>query len=69
MLDLVNDAALQRLAYEAVKVAVAAGLKGNVAFAALTDALKSEGRELADTVKDTLVQNAYLVFKNGDGKW
>lgn len=68
VLALVNDAALQRLAYEAVKVAAAAGLKGNAAFdaafAALTDALKSEGRELADTVKDTLVQNVYLVFKN-----
>lgn len=69
MLDLVNDAALQRLAYEAVKVAAAAGLKGNAAFdaafAALTDKLKAEGREFADTVKDTLAQNAYPVFKNG----
>lgn len=68
VLALVNDAALQRLAYEAVKAAAEAGLKGNAAFdaafAALTERLKAEGRELADNVKDTLVQNAYLVFKN-----
>ncbi len=68
VLALVNDAALQRLAYEAVKAAAEAGLKGNAAFdaafAALSDRLKAEGRELADNVKDTLVQNAYLVFKN-----
>ena len=56
-------------AYEAVKAAAEAGLKGNAAFdaafAALTDRLKAAGRELADNVKDTLIQNAYLVFKNG----
>ena len=67
-LDLLNDAELQHLAYDSVKAAAEAGLKGNAAFdaafAALTDRLKAEGRELADNVKDTLIQNAYCVFKN-----
>ena len=68
VLDLLNDPTLQHLAYASVKAAAEAGLKGNAAFdaafAALTTKLKSEGRELADNVKDTLVQNAYLVFRN-----
>ena len=68
VLDLLNDAELQHLAYESVKAAAEAGLKGNAAFdaafEALTDKLRSEGRELADNVKDTLIQNAYCVLKN-----
>lgn len=68
VLDLLNDAELQHLAYDSVKAAAQNGLKGNdafnAAFAALTDRLKAEGRELADNVKDTLIQNAYCVFKN-----
>lgn len=68
VLALVNDAALQHLAYDSVKAAAQNGLKGNAAFdaafAALTVKLRAEGRELADNVKDTLIQNAYCVFKN-----
>ena len=68
VLDLLNDAELQRLAYDSVKAAAENGLKGNdafdAAFEALTVKLRSEGRELADNVKDTLIQNAYCVFKN-----
>ena len=51
-----------------VKAAAQNGLKGNeafdAAFEALTVKLRSEGRELADNVKDTLIQNAYCVLKN-----
>lgn len=68
VLDLLNDAELQHLAYDSVKAAAQNGLKGNAAFdaafAALSDRLKAEGRELADNVKDTLIQNAYCVLKN-----
>lgn len=68
VLDLINDPDLQHKALAAVKAAADAGLKGNEAFDAafksFTDALKQEGRELADNVKDTLIQNAYCVFKN-----
>ena len=68
VLDLLNDAELQHLAYESVKAAAQNGLKGNeafdAAFEALTVKLRSEGRELADNVKDTLIQNAYCVLKN-----
>ena len=68
VLDLLNDAELQHLAYDSVKAAAENGLKGNAAFdaafEALTVKLRSEGRELADNVKDTLIQNAYCVFRN-----
>lgn len=68
VLELINDPDLQHKALAAVQAAAAAGLKGNeafdAAFAALTAELKQEGRELADNVKDTLIQNAYCVFKN-----
>ena len=68
VLDLINDAELQHLAYESVKAAAQNGLKGNAAFdaafEALTVKLRAEGRELADNVKDTLIQNAYCVLKN-----
>ena len=68
VLDLLNDAELQHLAYESVKAAAQNGLKGNeafdAAFEALTVKLRAEGRELADNVKDTLIQNAYCVLKN-----
>ena len=68
VLDLLNDPELQHLAYESVKAAAQNGLKGNeafdAAFEALTVKLRAEGRELADNVKDTLIQNAYCVFKN-----
>ena len=68
ILDLLNDAELQHLAYDSVKAAAENGLKGNdafdAAFEALTVKLRSEGRELADNVKDTLIQNAYCVLKN-----
>ncbi len=68
VLDLINDKELQQKAYAAVKAAAEGGLKGNVAFdaavAELSAELKTEGRELATNVKDTLVQNAYCVFRN-----
>ena len=68
VLDLLNDAELHHLAYESVKAAAQNGLKGNeafdAAFEALTVKLRAEGRELADNVKDTLIQNAYCVLKN-----
>ena len=68
VLDLLNDAELQQKALTAVKVAAASGLKGNAAFDLALDELKAElkaeGRELADNLQDTLIQNAYCVFKN-----
>lgn len=68
VLDLINDATLQHAALEAVKAAAADGLKGNEAFdaalAKLSAALRAEGRDLATHVKDTLIQNAYCVFRN-----
>ncbi len=68
VLDLINDAELQQKALAAVKAAAENGLKGNAAFDAafnaLTAELKAEGKELATNVTDTLIQNAYCVFKN-----
>ncbi len=68
VLDLINDKELQHKAYVAVKAAAEGGLKGNAAFdaavAELTAELKAEGRELATNIKDTLVQNAYCVWRN-----
>lgn len=68
VLDLINDAELQHKALAAVKAAAAGGLKGNdafdAAFNALTAELKAEGKELATNIRDTLIQNAYCVFKN-----
>lgn len=70
VLDLINDKELQHLAYASVKAAAENGLKGNEAFDvavdALTEALRKEGRELATNVKDTLIQNAYLVLRNAE---
>lgn len=68
VLDLLNDAQLQHLAYESVKAAAEGGLKGNEAFDAalegLTTKLKSSGQELSTSLRETLVQNAYIVWKN-----
>ena len=68
VLDLLNDADLQKKALTAVTAAAQGGLKGNAAFDFafddLTAELRLEGRELADNIKDTLIQNAYCVFKN-----
>lgn len=68
VLDLLNNAELQHLAYESVKAAAEGGLKGNEAFAAalegLTTKLKSAGQELSTSLRETLVQNAYIVWKN-----
>ena len=68
VLDLLNDAELQQKALTAVKVAAASGLRGSdafdVALRELSAELRAEGRELAGNVKDTLIQNAYCVFKN-----
>ena len=68
VLDLLNDAKLQHLAYESVKAAAEGGLKGNEAFDAalegLTTKLKSAGQELSTSLRETLVQNAYIVWKN-----
>ena len=68
VLDLINDADLQHKALAAVQAAADAGLKGNeafdAAFNALAAELKAEGKELATNVTDTLIQNAYCVFKN-----
>jgi translation elongation factor EF-Tu-like GTPase len=68
VLDLLNDAELQHKALQAVQAAAEGGLKGNKAFqkavASLTEELRKEGRELADNLKHTLIQNAYSVMKN-----
>ena len=68
VLELINDPDLQHKALAAVKAAAAGGLKGNdafdAAFNALTAELKAEGKELATNIRDTLIQNAYCVFKN-----
>ena len=68
VLDPLNDAQLQHLAYESVKAAAEGGLKGNEAFDAalegLTTKLKSAGQELSTSLRETLVQNAYIVWKN-----
>ncbi len=68
VLDVLNDAELQHLAYESVKAAADGGLKGNEAFDAalegLTTKLKSAGQELSTSIRETLVQNAYIVWKN-----
>lgn len=68
VLDTLNDAELQHLAYAAVKAAAENGLKGNEAFdvalSALTVKLRQEGRELSTSLRETLVQNAYVVFRH-----
>ena len=68
VLDILNDAELQHLAYDAVEAAADNGLKGNDAFDAalhgLTTKLRSQGQELKTSVKETLIQNAYIVFKH-----
>ncbi len=68
VLDLINDPDLQHKALAAVQAAAAGGLKGNeafdAAFAALTAELRAEGKELATNIRDTLIQNAYCVFRN-----
>lgn len=68
VLDLINDPDLQQKALAAVQAAAAGGLKGNdafdAAFDALTAELRAEGKELATNIRDTLIQNAYCVFKN-----
>ena len=70
VLDIINDAQNQTLAFEAVKQAAIGGLKGNeafdAAFNALSDKLIADGKELSDSIKDTLVQNAYVVFKHSE---
>ena len=59
---------IDELAAHRAPAAAAGGLKGNAAFDAAFDALtaelKAEGKELATNVKDTLIQNAYCVFRN-----
>ena len=68
VLDTLNDPELQHLAYAAVKAAAENGLKGNEAFdvalSALTVKLRQEGRELSTSLRETLVQNAYVVFRH-----
>lgn len=68
VLALINDAALQQKALAAVKAAAENGLKGNAAFdaalAGFTAVLKAEGRKLSTSIRETLVQNAYIVFKH-----
>lgn len=70
VLDILNNETLQQQALAAVKAAAAGGLKGNDAFedaaAHLRVTLAAEGRELKTNLIDTLIQNAYCVFKNGE---
>lgn len=67
--DFVNDKALQAAALAAVKAAAGKALKGDDAWGAargvLLDQLKVTGRTVADNWVDTLLQNAYFAFKNG----
>jgi len=67
--DFINDKALQAGALAAVKAAAGKALKGDDAWTAargvLLDQLKVTGQTVADNWIDTLLQNAYFAFKNG----
>jgi predicted ribonuclease toxin of YeeF-YezG toxin-antitoxin module len=67
--DFINDKALQAAALAAVKAAAGKALKGDDAWTAargvLLDQLKVTGQTVADNWVDTLLQNAYFAFKNG----
>lgn len=67
--DFINDKALQAAALAAVKAAAGKALKGDDAWASarevLLDQIKVTGRSVADNWVDTLLQNAYFAFKNG----
>lgn len=65
--DIINDAAVQEAAKEAVKAAATKGLKNNEA---LDDAVKTlkeagiaAGQDAANTILKTVVQNAYCAIK------
>ena len=67
----VNNARLQNIAFEAVRVAAAAGLKGGdartEAFRQCKTLCLSIGVELADRLIDTLIQVAYMRFRDVEG--
>lgn len=63
----VNNKRLQQLAFDAAKAAAEMGLKGGEAREAALKRLKSSlaeiGLELADRLVDTLLQVAYMQFR------
>lgn len=63
-----NNGQLQELAWEAVKTAAEAGLKGGEARTEAVkrckEALSAIGVELADRLVDTLVQIVYMQFRD-----
>jgi hypothetical protein len=66
-----NNGQLQELAWDAVRTAAEAGLKGGEARAEAVrrckDALAAIGVELADRLIDTLVQIGYAQFRDTEG--
>lgn len=69
--DVLNDPVLQELALEAVKQAALSGLQGNdaweKAFAAFSAAVKAKGRVIGTAMRETILQNVYVVFKFTEG--
>lgn len=67
-LEFVNNASVQAAARAAVSAAAANGLWGNEAFEYALKQLKSSaalaGKDVAQNLLDTVVQNAYFEFKN-----
>jgi hypothetical protein len=67
----VNNARLQELAFDAARAAAEMGLKGGeareVALARLKSDLAMIGVELADRLVDTLLQIAYIKFREVEG--
>jgi hypothetical protein len=65
--EFLNDPQNQALALAAVKAAIDKGLRGGDAWdtarAALTGQLAASGKQVANTVIDTILQNAYCAVK------
>lgn len=69
-LEFVNNPDNQAVAIDAVKAAIARGLKGEKAWTAARDALLeqfgSSVKGIADNWLDTLLQSAYFALKNAE---
>ena len=68
VVDLLNDTALKALARAAVVSAARKGLSGDAAWTdaakEFADALRKRGEDIAENVRDTLLQTEYTSWKN-----